>query len=123
MTATKLVKLKHDHLILETYDFRSAFSFLDFCESLKKKLKVEMEPRTIVEPLEPRRLIFGEAVSWVGWSEINGLHIMGTQTQKPVLEHIIRALNFRDMISTSRDKLRLYLPKRVELAQCLQSTR
>jgi hypothetical protein len=88
VSATHIHAPDEHRLIIETFDYRSEFSFDDFCDWLSETLKVAPERLDQGNELAPRPFKFEGNSFSAAWSDEFGSHIEGRGSQRQQLERI-----------------------------------
>ncbi len=93
MSATKLVELPTGNSLLETFDFRSEFSFDDFAQWICGVLNVHPLGGIVTEDMEPFEFPYRNSLLRAGWSEEHGCYIEAGSESRQDLEALQLALS------------------------------
>lgn len=92
MSATKLVSVEGGNTLLETFDFRSEFSFDDFVEWIGETLNVRPLGGIITEDMEPFEFVYRNSLFRAAWSDERGCYIEAGPASHADLEALQKAL-------------------------------
>lgn len=88
MSATKISHLTDGSLVLETFDYRSEFSFDDFAQWISEQLNILPSDGSLSEDMEPFHFNWDGDIFEAGWNDEHGCFIGAD----PKLEQKLKAI-------------------------------
>jgi|GEM_PF-6377017 hypothetical protein len=92
MTATKIVELDDGRVLLETFDYRSEFSFDDFAAWIAQALAIEANGARIGEDTEPFQFDFLGSTFRAAYDDEHGCVVEAPATLRRELEELQKKL-------------------------------
>ncbi len=89
---TKLTSTNDGRLRIETQDYRSEFSFEDFCSDCAQSLDVRLMPVRPDDETSPRSFTFDGHAFLAAWEDAHGSHVIGSEALRSVMENMRRRL-------------------------------